>query len=370
MKLDLSRLDSETRALLNRYGFDAIPFEAIAERLLGQGLDPGRNAIQERIELPPESAFFRLPDPASGSGARLAKLGQDAIDSGQVGAVVLNGGMATRFGGVAKGAATALAGRSFLDLKISQVRSAGGGRAPVILMNSFATDEATAAHLARIAPDCEVRSFTQLISLRLTPEGALFFDKDQNPSLYAPGHGDLPIALRRSGELDRFLSRGGKYLTVSNVDNLGAGLDPRVLGAHIDQGNPMTVEIVDTYPGDVGGFPALVGGRIIIVEAFRIPASFDKTSIPVFNTNSFVFDAQALKRDFALDWFAAVKTVEGRKAVQFERLVGQLTEFLDATWLRVPRSGPESRFVPIKEPADLARDQDTLKALLSAQGVI
>ena len=195
-------------------------------------------------------------------------------------------------------------------------------------------------------------------------------DRNGKPSLYAPGHGDLPFALQRSGVLEDFIARGGRWLTVSNVDNLGASLDPRVIGLHIEKGTPMTVEIVRPNQRDVGGFPAIVNGKMMIVEAFRAPASFDVNTIPVFNTNTFVFDAEALLGKLELDWFAAFKNVDGRDVVQFERLVGQLTEFIDVTWLLVPRRGPFSRFMPIKVPADLERREAELTEMLRAQGVL
>jgi UTP--glucose-1-phosphate uridylyltransferase len=368
--IDIENLDGETRRLLDRYGFEHVPFSELARRLREQGLDPARDRLRVPVALPPAGALAPLPEPGTPEHDRLAALGRRAIDAGQVGAVVLNGGMATRFGGTAKGVVPAVAGRSFLDLKLSQIGRAGGGRAPALLMNSFATDRITASHLAGLDPGCEVRSFTQMISLRLAPDGGLFLGADGRPSLHAPGHGDLPFALRASGELERFLAAGGRFLTMSNVDNLGAALDPAVIGRHIDGGRPVTVELVDTDPGDVGGFPALVEGRLTIVEAFRLPLDFDVTTIPVFNTNTFVFDARALESAPDLQWFSVVKTVEGREAVQFERLVGQLTDFFDTTWLRVPRRGPASRFLPIKVPSDLVDRARDLEQALAFQGVL
>ena len=139
---------------------------------------------------------------------------------------------------------------------------------------------------------------------------------------------------------------------------------------HIEKGTPMTVEIVRPNRRDEGGFPAIVNGKMMIVEAFRAPESFDINTIPVFNTNTFVFDAATLCGSFDLDWFAAFKKVDGNDVVQFERLVGQLTEFADVTWLLVPRQGAFSRFIPIKVPADLEHREDELKELLGAQGVL
>lgn len=364
--IDLHSLDADTREVLRRCGFETIPFEAMAARLRAEGA--GSNRLPGPISLPDPSELSALDDLVLEERDRLFAIGQDAILSGQVGVAILNGCMATRFGGVPKGAAIAIDGRSFLDLKLSQVQRASRGRAPALLMNSFATEVATGEHLASLG--LSARSFNQMCSLRLTPEGELFYDADGSPSLVAPGHGDFSFALRRSGELRRFLDEGGRYLTLSNVDNLGASLDPVVIGAHISGGRPMSVELVRTRPGDVGGFPALVNGRLVVVEAFRAPEGFDVTSAPVFNTNTFVFDAAALDQDFDLSWFAVTKQVDGRPAIQFERLVNQLTERLDTTWLVVPRDGAESRFVPIKVPSDLVTSADQLRAVLMAQGVL
>jgi UTP--glucose-1-phosphate uridylyltransferase len=368
--IDLGQLDGETGDLLGEHGFDTIPFSELAERVRRFGADPDRNRLGGPVHLPPDKALTRYPEPGSGDWQRFERRGQAAIEAGEVGAVVLNGGMATRFGGVVKGVVRAVAGRSFLDLKIAQIARAGGGRVPVLLMNSFATERETADHLAGLSFDCEVRSFCQLVSLRLTPEGELFFDASGRPSLHAPGHGDLPFALRRSGELERFVQEGGRILTVSNVDNLGASLDPVVIGMHLESGRGMSVELVETRSGDVGGFPALVDGRLTIVEAFRLPRDFDVDRIPVFNTNSFVFSAESLGSAPELDWFTVEKKVEGRAAVQFERLLGQLTDSVEAAWLLVPREGEASRFEPIKAPDDLTERLADLERLLKARGVL
>ncbi|MCW8926748.1 MAG: UTP--glucose-1-phosphate uridylyltransferase [Xanthomonadales bacterium] len=370
MNFDERPLDDHSLALLNQYGFDSIPFFELVQRLKTGRLSAEANRLKGPIQLPGEETYVCLPEPGSRRAKELAALGQAAIDARQVGVIVLNGGMATRFGSLAKGVTEAVEGRSFLDLKLSQVAHAGQGCVPVLLMNSFATDEPTRKHLTRLENSCQIRSFSQMISLRCTPSGDLYFDENGDPSFYAPGHGDLPYALQRSGAIEDFISHGGRWLTVSNVDNLGASLDPRVIGLHIEKGAPMTVEIVRAKQQDVGGFPAIVDGKMMIVEAFRAPGSFDVNTIPVFNTNTFVFDAQALRSRFDLDWFAAFKKVNGESVVQFERLVGQLTQFMPVTWLLVPRRGTYSRFIPIKVPADLEYRKQELEQMLAAQGVL
>jgi UTP--glucose-1-phosphate uridylyltransferase len=190
------------------------------------------------------------------------------------------------------------------------------------------------------------------------------------PSPYAPGHGDLTFALRRSGVLDEFRRTGGRVLYMSNVDNVTATLDPAVIGAHLDSGAAITADVAPKEPGDKGGAPARVNGELQIVEAFRFPEGFDQDRIPVFNTNSFALDAEAIDRDFPLSWFAVEKKVDGEPVIQFEHLVGELTAFLPAQFLRVERYGPDARFQPVKDPAELERRKAEIVEALRARDVL
>jgi UTP--glucose-1-phosphate uridylyltransferase len=305
----------------------------------------------------------------------LADRGREAIAAGQVASVVLAGGMATRFGGAVKAAVEAVEGHNFLELKLRDTHRAAeeaGGRIPVYLMTSFATD-ADVTQLAQglqHSDRCPVETFPQFISLRLTPQGEIFTDDRGHPSPYAPGHGDLTFALRRAGLLDRFLAAGGRVLYMSNVDNVTATMDPAVIGAHLESSAAVTAEVAPKEPGDKGGAPARVEDRPQIVEAFRFPVHFDQDTIPVFNTNSFVLDAEAVNRDFPLTWFAVTKKVDGREAVQFERLVGELTAFLPANFLRVERYGPDARFQPVKDPDELESRRNEILEALKTRGVL
>ena len=206
--------------------------------------------------------------------------------------------------------------------------------------------------------------FSQFVSLRLTEDGELFLDGGR-PSLYAPGHGDLLDALRRSGTLASLREHGVEHVAVSNVDNLGARLDPVVLGAHVLAGRPMTAEVA-RKEGDMGGAPARVDGRLGLLEGPQFPASFDQDRITVFNTNTTTFALDAIDRAFDLEWLYVRKSVDGRAAVQLERLYHQVAWELDATFVEVPRSGDRGRFFPIKEPEDLRRVQPALRTMLAA----
>jgi UTP--glucose-1-phosphate uridylyltransferase len=367
-------LDAETQGLLQSYGFDRDLFERLRARLRSGEMTPEANRLTSPVQ-PPHGEDIRLL-PASGVPERVALHGRGAaaLRAQQVGCVILAGGMATRFGGVVKAEVEALPGRSFLALKLADVRRAAREAEvsiPVYVMSSFATHAALLAMAeANQSAEAPIEVFPQFVSLRLNGDGSLFLGDDQRPSPYAPGHGDLSFALRRSGVLKRFLGQGGRVLTVSNVDNLGATLDAAVIGAHLEAGVEMTVEVGRRTPGELGGIPARVDGKLQIVEDFRLPKAFDPSSIPFFNTNTFVFDASVIDREFPLSWFVVHKRVDGRPAIQFEHLVGQLSAFLSCVGLEVARDGQEGRFQPVKDPEELALRRPQIEWLLRARGVI
>jgi len=90
----------------------------------------------------------------------------------------------------------------------------------------------------------------------------------------------------------------------------------------------------------------------------------------VFNNNSFVIDAKAIDRDFDLTWFNVVKEVGGKKVVQFERLVGELTAFLPCNAIHVSREGVDGRFMPVKDPPELEARRASIVQLLEKRGAL
>lgn len=373
----LDQFDPDTRATLIRYGFEPERFVRLQQAVASGAISPAANIVRGRLEPPRADDFRRLPEQHEPGWAEAYDAGMEALRRGEVAMAVLNGGMATRFGGLVKGIVEAVDGRSFLEWKLHEagrVARAVGAEVPCVVMNSFATDAATRGFIAGLGERGgglpQPRFFSQFISLRLNRDGSLFVEDDGRPSPYAPGHGDFGDALRRSGTLAWLRERGVRLLMLSNVDNLGARVDPVVVGMHRLGGRPMTVEVAAKRPGDAGGAPARLDGRLIVVESFRFPPEFDQDQIGVFNTNSFVFDLEALDAEYPLTWFYVEKEVDGRPAVQLERLVGELSSFLPATYLDVPRSGPRGRFFPIKTPEDLLASREALRAMLSASVTI
>lgn len=361
----------DVRHELERFGFD----EAQLARFAGRAGETADNFLSGAITPPAAEDVSALPARGTPEHAALAARGEQAIRDKQVGVIVLAGGMATRFGGVVKASVPVVDGRSFLDLKHADVRNTAvklGTSIPTYVMTSFATHDRIVTQVREEKlerDDAKIVCFPQLVSVRLSPNGELFHE-DGGVSPYATGHGDLTFALRASGVLGRFRRGGGKLLFMSNVDNLGATLEPAIIGAHLAGGAKVTAEVVRKDPGDKGGAPARVDGVPQIVEAFRFPPTFDQNSIPLFNTNTFVFDAEAIDRDFDMTFFRVEKKVGDAKVLQFERLVGQLTAFLPSHFVEVPRSGNDGRFQPVKDPEEMQQRLPEITEILRARGIV
>ena len=348
---------------LARYGYDPV----LQQQFVARAKDASSNAVTGALAPLPEGAIPALPPLGSEERRALRAKGLELVMARKVGAVVLAGGMATRFGGVVKAVVPADGERSFFRCKLDDVRAmsvAAGAPIPLYVMSSFATHDVLVDHIGTTS---NVRVFPQFAALRLTPDGEPFREDDGALSPYATGHGDLTFALRASGMLAQFRDAGGTTLLMSNVDNLAATLDPAIIGMHAELGGAITVEVVRKVRGDKGGAPALLDGTPQIIEGFRFPPAFDQDSIAVFNTNTFVLDAAAIDRDFSLPYYRVEKQVDGRAAIQFERLVGELTKALPTRFIEVPRSGEDARFLPVKDPDELDRSRAAIADVLSSQ---
>jgi UTP--glucose-1-phosphate uridylyltransferase len=362
-------------AFLQQYGFDQELQQRWQDDVAAGRLCVDTNAVTGDLLAPPPGSVQKLPGTGTKAERELGRLGREAIARGELGVVVLNGGMATRFGGVVKGVVPVLGeSRSFLALVAEDLQAAErltGGRVRLFLMNSFATHAATQQHFADFdqfgLDPAQIEHFTQFIALRMDKKGELFHLADGELSPYGPGHGDFPAAFRRCGALQRFLAAGGRYLLVRNVDNLGARIDPVLLGHHIQSNCECTVELAPKWPEDVGGSPFSYLGRTQLIEQVRYRKGFDPNIVDVFNTNTFWFTASALEADFDLGWYYVEKTVEEKKAVQVEHLVGELTAHLSTNFLQVRRSGSKTRFLPVKTPEDLAAAREEIAEMYDGE---
>lgn len=299
----------------------------------------------------------------------------EALDRAVV--LKLNGGLGTSMGlDAPKSLLQVKEGLTFLDVIVRQVlslRKHFDARLPLVLMNSFATRKATLDALEAhpdIAADVPI-DFVQNKVPKLRADDLEPVSWPDNPELEwaPPGHGDLYTALVGSGMLQTLLDAGYRYAFVSNSDNLGAVLEPRILAWFAREEIPFLMEAADRTEADrKGGHIARgPGGGLVLRESAQVPDedmdSFqDVRRHRFFNTNTLWVDLQALAEllegrggFLGLPMMANRKTVDpsdrsSTKVIQVETAMGAALGVFDgAQAVRVPRS----RFAPVKTTNDL-----------------
>jgi UTP--glucose-1-phosphate uridylyltransferase len=298
---------------------------------------------------------------------------------GRFALIKLNGGLATTMGlQQPKSLVEARDGKTFLEIIVGQtlaLRRRHGIRLPLVLMDSEATAERTREALAGF-PDVAVDEleldFLQSMIPKLDADSLKPASWPQAPELEwsPPGHGDVYGALRRSGMLDALLERDFHYAMISNADNLGSTLDPRIAAHLASEEIPFLMEVVlGTEADRKGGHIARrrADEQLILRETAQTPdedeESFrDYRRWRYYNTNSIWVDLRALARtleqnDGVLELPLIInrKTVDPRDSdstpvIQLESAMGAAIErFKGAQLLCVPRT----RFAPVKTTDDL-----------------
>ncbi len=379
LAVTLQTLEPDLRRRLDGAGFDPEQFLGLAATLReGDAATrrATRNTVKGEVSAPRGSDITKPPQEGTPEHAAMKALGEKIMKSGELAFCTMAGGMATRMGGIVKALAEVIPGHTFLQMRLAENRSASHAadrRVPLWLMTSEATHDEIVAALKQENAPAHVAAFRQNLSLRLNPDGSLFRGDDGQPSEHATGHGDLVDALRRSKLLDAFVAGGGKYVWITNVDNLGASIDPVVLGQFAqaaERGFDVQCEVC-RKEGDKGGIPVHAEGKLQVLEEFRLPAGFDPAAVSVFNTNTFLVRAEPLLRQ-PLTWtyFEVEKKVDGRPAIQFERLLQEITAQMRSTYLEVSRDGASSRFLPVKDFDELAKRRANIEVVARARGMV
>lgn len=371
LKNSLVALPEGVKEALKAHGFS---LEWLLEQARLSRAGKRDNRVRGQVTPATAEDMHELPERGSTEYAEFEALGVEALENGECALAVLAGGMATRMGGVVKALVPAAHDKTFLQLRLGEQASLGKkyGRVPPLwLMTSHATHGAIEEALGDRLGGDDLALFRQGLSVRLSEDLDVFRDETGAPSLHAPGHGDFVECLQRSELLHRFVDRGGRYVLVTNLDNLGGGLDPALIGMHLATTCAVTCEVVDKDEGDRGGIPARLDGRPVVLEEFRLPEGFDPTTVSVFSVNNFAFDASAL-RDLSMEFtfFEVTKNVGGAVAIQYERLINEVTSTLPTQYLRVPRRGVDSRFLPVKDYEELALRKSDLDSLATRRGMI
>lgn len=310
-------------------------------------------------------------DDAEALPSRYTGIGEQNIARTAI--IKLNGGLGTSMG--MKGAKSLLrvkSSLSFMDIIVRQARYLND-RMPVLFMNSFSTRADTMAVLEQypelrsdIPSDFLQHKVPKVNALDLSPA-----EWPENPRLEwcPPGHGDIYAALVTSNILEQLLATGYEYAFVSNADNLGAVVDPAMLGYFVEKKLSFMMEVADRTAQDKkGGHLAQTpsGGYLLREVAQCADADMqafqDIERHRYFNTNNIWLHLPTLKQVLSrnegmlpLPMIKNTKTIDPRNSdstpvIQLETAMGSaISVFPHAGAIRVPRT----RFAPVKSTNDL-----------------
>jgi UTP--glucose-1-phosphate uridylyltransferase len=358
------------QACLDKMRRDGLADAAVETfRFYYEQLEAGESGLMPESSIEPVDSLPDADDLADEADAAL-------LDRTVV--ITLNGGLGTSMGMTGpKSLLEVKDGLSFLDISARQVlalRERTGARLPLVLMNSFATREPSLDALARhdgIEVDVPT-DFVQNREPKVLVEDLMpaSWPVDRTLEWCPPGHGDLYTALQTSGMLERLLDQNYRYAFVSNVDNLGAVLEPRILAWFAASGAPFAMEAADRTEADRKGghiARAAEGGGLVLREIAQTPDSDvdafqDVARHRYFNTNNLWLDLEALASVLrergsvlGLPMIVNRKTVDpsdktSPEVFQLETAMGSaIGVFEGAQALRVPRS----RLAPVKTTSDL-----------------
>jgi len=206
-------------------------------------------------------------------------------------------------------------------------------------------------------------------------------EREWNPA----GHGDVYNALHVSGMLQKLLDQGIRYVFISNSDNLGATLDPALLGYFAKKELPFMMEVAERTQVDAKGghLARRRNGDLILRECAQChpedrSAFRDIQRHRYFNTNNIWISLRFLKNRirrhglFSLPMILNPKPLDPRNSespgvYQVETAMGAaISIFEGASAVRVPRS----RFFPVKTTSDLLLLRAGCLMISTEKGVI
>ena len=275
--------------------------------------------------------------------------------------IKLNGGLGTSMG--CSGPKSVIPVRNdltFLDLTVQQIEYLNkkyDANVPLVLMNSFNTDEDTMKIIRKYSGfNVSIRTFNQSRYPRINKESLMPIARshrteDDIEAWYPPGHGDFYQAFANSGLLAEFVSAGKDICFISNIDNLGATVDLNILNMCLEQSREFVMEATDKTRADVkGGTLIQYEGKLRLLEGAQVPKEHteDFKSVKkfnVFNTNNLWISLPAIQRvvvENTLDMEIIVNPKQlngGLNVYQLETAVGAAMKCFDnASGVNVPRS--------------------------------
>jgi UTP--glucose-1-phosphate uridylyltransferase len=282
--------------------------------------------------------------------------------------IILNGGLGTSMGlSKAKSLLPVKDGRTFLEIKLRQAENSG---ASLAFMNSFNTHADTINAISSLESSVTPEYFVQNKFPKILKQDFTPAHWPENPNLEwnPPGHGDIYVSLLTSGLLNRFLENDIEFAFISNSDNLGATLDPALLGFFSTSAFPFMMEVAERTVADLkGGHLARhKTGRLVLRELAQCPEdeikSFqDILTYRYFNTNNIWINLKRLNQlikktdSFFLPIMLNPKTLDPRDknsppVYQVETAMGAAISFFQNA---VAVNVPKRRFHPVKKCNDL-----------------
>jgi len=329
--------------------------------------EPGPSINWNKIEkLPPDSIRSYTDLPGDSTKEEVKQM----LD--QLVVIKLNGALATPIG--CSGPTCTIPVRNnltSLDMTVQQIEhlnSTYGTDVPLVLMNSFLSDEDTSKIIRKYSGfKVRIKTFVQSCFPRINKESLMPIARSCDPdddvdAWYPPGHGDFYQAFARSGFLDDFVKEGRKFCFISNTDNLGATVDLNILKMCLSGQEEFIMEVTEKTRADVkGGTLIHYEGKLRLLEVAQVPKDqledfMSVKKFNVFNTNNLWISMPGIQRVIQkglLDMEIIVNpsTLEqGTNVYQLVTAIGAAMKCFDnAVGLKVPRS----RFLPVKKTSDL-----------------
>lgn len=357
-------------------------------------------ALAARAESPPAMRLDGSGVAFTASQAR--QRGAELLRAGQVGMILVAGGLGTRLGfDQPKGMFEIgpLSKRPLFQVILENLQAVAqryGVRIPLYVMTSPATDEATreflSAHRWFGLDERDARIFRQATmwavddrfeKLLLESPGSLFTGPD--------GHGGMLAALVKSGCLADAQQRGIQHFFYGQIDNpLLQVCDELFLGSHVLAGSEMTTQVVQKRdPLERVGNVARIDGQVQVIEYSDLPEEAARMTNPdgslkLWAGNLAVhalgvdFLARCAKQKGALPFHVAKKKVpyvnesgetiepERPNAIRFERFIFDLLPL--ARQALVVEVDPAEAFAPVKNSDDEPTDNPKFaRAAMMAQ---
>ncbi len=298
------------------------------------------------------------------------EIGRQAIANGKVAVIKLAGGLGTSMKLDRSKLLIKVLGEedTFIHIINNQVRSLRkiyNCVLPVLLMTSHHTEDDLSKEIIFRNKNDIPTTFLQGEAPRLVASSNMPLEcADKKAEMYPPGHGSIYSELYRSGLLQKLYDSGVETIFLSNGDNLGATLDPAIIGHFVASHAPFMSETTPTTLADTkGGYICQDhSGRLMTCETAQledpnIDFTSDDSPYKHFHINNLYVNVKALleymkKHEGHVEMSLIVnkKTVDGIDVIQLENAMGSAVHcFEGAIAIEVPRT----RFLPVKKTCDL-----------------